>query len=134
VFGSTDEKGTATKIVDFASDAFGMVKDARDKGIAKNLSLTVGNAEMVLDIGGGFLEVEGRKVIANADALVEGFIGSKAEFVGEVGLTEQDEGERGSGIHIVVEQEAKLVKEFRRQQMSFVNDEKNETAFASEVG
>jgi hypothetical protein len=44
---------------------------------------------------------------------VEGFVRSEAELVSQVGLAEEDEGDQRSGIHLVVEQEAQLVKEFR---------------------
>ena len=72
-------------------------------------------------------------MVADGDALVEGFIGRKTELVSQVRLAEKDEGERRSGIHLVVEQEAELVKELRGQEMSFVDDEEDETTSARQV-
>ena len=40
------------------------------------------------------------------DALVEGFVGRKAQLVSQVGLAEKDEGDQRSRIHLVVEQHA----------------------------
>jgi hypothetical protein len=43
---------------------------------------------MMLDVGGGLLEVEGRELVADGDALVEGLVGGEAELVGQVRLTD----------------------------------------------
>jgi hypothetical protein len=47
-------------------------------------------------------------------------------------LTDENEGEEGVGIEIVVEEEAKLVKEVSGQEVGLVNDEEGETIFASQ--
>ena len=88
---------------------------------------------MVLDVACGLFEVEGFEVEADGDALVEGLVGSEAELVGQVGLTEEDEGDEGSGVHLVVEQEAELVKEFGGQEVGFVDDEEDVAALAGQV-
>ena len=59
-------------------------------------------------------QVTGLEVVANGDVLVEGLVGSKAEIVGQIRLTEKHQGDVGIGIHFLAEQEAQLVKEFRR--------------------
>ena len=89
---------------------------------------------MVLDVPGGLFEVERTEVVADSNALVKRFVGGKAEPVGQVGLTEKDEGEQGGGIHLVVEQKAKLIKDVVREQVCFVDDEEDGTAFAGQVG
>jgi hypothetical protein len=73
-------------------------------------------------------------VVADGDALTEGFEGGETELVGEEGLAEEDEGEEGSGIHVVVEEETELVEEWRGEEMGFVDDEEDEAALAGEVG
>jgi hypothetical protein len=88
---------------------------------------------VVLDVSGGLFQVEGSEVVADGDALVEGFVGRKAEFVSQVGLAEEDEGQRGSGIHVVVEQEAELIQEVRGEEMCFVDDEEDVAALAGQV-
>jgi hypothetical protein len=110
-FSSAKEKCATTKIVDLAGDAFGVVVDGAEEAIAEDRPLASGDAEMVLDVGGGFLQVKGFEVKADGDALVEGFVGSETELVGQVGLAKEDEGDQGSGIHLVVEQEAELVEQ-----------------------
>jgi hypothetical protein len=72
-------------------------------------------------------------VITDSDTLVESFVGSKAQLVGQVGLAEEDKGDQRSRVHLVVEQEAQLVKEFRWQEVRFVDDEQDVAALAGQV-
>ena len=109
----TQEESIAANIVDLAGHSLGVIIDTTDETVAKDLVLAANDAEMVLDVTGGFLEVEGAEMVTNGDALVESLVGGKAQLVGQVGLTEEDEGEQGGGIHLVVEQEAELVEELR---------------------
>ena len=113
VLGSAQEESAAANIVDLAGHSLGVIVDATDETVAKDLVLAASDAEMVLDVTGGLFEVEGAEMVTDGDALVESLIGSEAQLVGQVRLAEQDEGEQGSGIHLVVEQEAKLVEELR---------------------
>ena len=111
--GSTQEEGSATDVVDLAGHALGVVVDAAEKAIAEELALILGDAEVVLDVASGLLQVEGFEVKTDGDALMEGLVGGKTEFVGQVGLTKKDEGDEGSRVHVVVEQEAELVEQLR---------------------
>ena len=70
--GDTEEESAAAKIVDPASDAFGVIVDSTDKAIAKDLSLGTGDTEMVFDVASGFFDVEGRDVETDSNTLVEG--------------------------------------------------------------
>jgi len=73
--------------VDLAGDALGVVVDAAEETVAEELALVARDAYVELDVAGGFFEVKGSGVVANGDALVEGFVGSEAEFVGQVSVT-----------------------------------------------
>ena len=94
--GSAQEKGTATDVVDLAGHALGMVVDAAEKTVAEELALILGDAEVMFDVTGGLLQVEGFEVEANGDALgpvaqghralMERLVGSQAEFVSQVRL------------------------------------------------
>ena len=108
VFSGPQKQGSATDVVDLASDAFSVVKEGGDKTVTEELTFKSGDAEVVFDVSGGFLEVEGGEMIADGDALMKGVVGGEAEFVSQVRLTEQDQGQVGSGVKIVVEQEAEL--------------------------
>ena len=103
LLGSAEEESGAAEVVDLASDALGVIVDGGEEGVGEEGVLATGDAEMVLDVGGGLLEVEGFEVVTDGDALMEGLKGSEAELVGEVRLAKEDEGKQGSGIHIVVE-------------------------------
>ena len=70
--------------------------DEGEEAIGEDGVLAAGNAEVVFDVGGSFLEVEGFEVVADGDTLMEGFVGSEAELVSQVGLTEQDESQERS--------------------------------------
>jgi hypothetical protein len=133
VFSSAEKEGGATDIVDVTSDTFGVVKEVGDEAIAEELMLIAGDAEVVLDVGRGFFKVEGRELVTDSEALMQGAIGGKSECLSQVGLTEEDEGELRGGVEVVVEQEAELVKEVRGEEVSFINDEQEERAFAGQV-
>jgi hypothetical protein len=133
LLGSAQEQGIATEVVDLASNALGVVVGTAEEAVAKELALEARDAHVVLDVPGGLFQVKGSEVVADGDALVEGFVGGKAELVGQVGLAEEDEGDQRSRIHLVIEQEAQLVKEFRWQEVRFVDDEQDVAALAGQV-
>jgi hypothetical protein len=145
---SAEEESRATEVVDLARNALGVIVDEGketigEDGVAATRLLgplrgrftnsTTGDTEMVLDIGGRFLEVERFEMVANSNALVEGFEGRETELMSQVGLAEKDEGEQRSGIHLVVEQKTELIEEVVREQVSLVDDEKDEATLAGEV-
>jgi len=134
VFSGAEQEGTATDVVDLAGDAFGVVIDTGEEAIAKDLVVRASDPQVVLDVGDGFQKIKGLELVADGDALLEGLIGGEAEEVGQVGLTEQDQGEQGGGVHLVVEQEAELVEDVRRQAMGLIKDEQEGTALAGQVG
>ena len=107
----TQEKGAAANIVDLAGHALGVIVDATDETVAKDLVLTASDTEVMLDVTGGLFEVERAEVITDSDTLVESLVGSEAQLVGQVRLAEKNEREQGGGIHLVVEQETELVKD-----------------------
>jgi hypothetical protein len=127
------DKRNATEIVDLTSDAFGEFVNGIEKTVAKNSPLAAGDEEMVLDVSDGGLQVEGREVKGDANALAEGVEGSKAEFVGQVRLAEEDEHETRSGVHLRVEQKTKLVEEVRGELVGLINDEQGTAALTEGV-
>jgi hypothetical protein len=94
-----------------------------EKTIAEDSSLAAGDEEMVFDVADGGLQVERREVKRDANALTQGIEGSKAEFEGQVRLTEEDENEAGGGVHLGVEQEAELFEQIRGELVGLINDE-----------
>jgi len=58
-----------------------VVVDAAAGTVAKELALVASDAHVVLDVPDGLFEVKGPEVVADGDALVEGFVGSEAELV-----------------------------------------------------
>ena len=58
-----------------------MVVSAAEETVAKEMALVARDAQVVLDVPGGLFEVKESEVVADGDALVEGFAGSEAELV-----------------------------------------------------
>ena len=131
--GGAEEQGGATNIVDVTGAAFGVVKEVGDETVAKELTLIAGHAQMVFDVGGGFLKVERGELIPNGEALVEGEVRGEGEFVSQVGLAQEDEGELGGRVEILIEQETELVEDVRGQLVSLIEDEEEEAAFAGQI-
>ena len=113
VLRGAQKEGTAANIVDLAGHSLGVIVDATDETVAKDLVLTASDTEVMLDVTGGLFEVERAEVITDSDTLVESLVGGEAQLVGQVRLAEKNEREQGGGIHLVVEQEAELVEELR---------------------
>jgi hypothetical protein len=133
VFSGAEEESGAAEVIDEPGDALGVVIESGEEGIGEELVVVADEAEMMFDVAGGLLEVEGREGVADGDALVEGLIGGKAEFVEQVRLSHEDESEKGVGIHLIVEEEAELVEEVGGEEVSFINDEEGEALFAGQV-
>jgi len=133
-FGHAEQEGVAAEVVDLAGDALGVVIDGGDETVAEELVGGAGDAEMMFDVSEGLLEVKGAEVVADGDALVEGLVRGEAEELGQVRLAEQNQGEQGGGVHVIVEEEAELVEDVWGQAMGFIEDEQEITALASQVG
>ena len=127
------EQGGATNIVDVTRPAFGVLKEASNETVAEELTLITGHAQMMFDVGGGFLKVERGKLITNGETLVEGEVRGEGEFVSQVGLAQEDEGELGGRVEILIEQETELVEDVRGQLVSLIEDEEEEAAFAGQI-
>jgi hypothetical protein len=133
VLSGAEEEGGATEVVDLAGDTFAVVVDASDEAVAEDGILAACHAQVMLDVACGFLQVEGFEVKADGNALVEGLVGGEAEPVREVRLSQEDEGDRGSGVHVVVEEEAELVEEVWGQEVGLVDDEEDMASLAGQV-
>ena len=87
VFSDGQQESTATDIVDLARDPLGVVVEAGDKTLAKDLILRAGHAQLMFDVGDGLLEVKGAEVVTDGDPLMEGLVGGEAKELGQIGLT-----------------------------------------------
>ena len=111
-----------------------MFVQSGEEGIGEKLVVAGSKTEVMFDVGECFFKVKRGEGVANGNALVEGLVGGEAKFGIEVGLTDEDEGEQGMGIEIVIEKETELVKEFSGQEVGFIDDEQGEAIFAGEGG
>ena len=134
VFSCAQQESTATDIVDPAGDTLGVVIDTGEEAIAEDLVLRASDAQMMFDVGDGLLEVKGAEVVTDGDALMKGLVGSEAKEVGQIRLAEQDQGEQGGGVHLVVKEKAELVEDVGRQAMGFIDNEQEIAPLAGEIG
>ena len=72
-FGETDEQAIETDAIELAGDAVAELVSDSDEIVSEGETLSAGDAPMVLDVGGGLGEVKGWDVVAEVNALVEGF-------------------------------------------------------------
>ena len=91
--GSTEQESSAADVVNLARDALGVIRDAGQETVAEDLGLGAGDAEMMLDVGDGFLEVKGTEMVPDGDTLVESLVRRETEELGQVRLPEQDQGQ-----------------------------------------
>jgi hypothetical protein len=106
VVGAGGEQGGEAEVVDGAGFAAAVGVDEGDGVVAEEGVAASGDGEVVADVAGGFVSGHAGHVVTDADALVESGEDAEAHFDGEVGLAEQDGGERGAGIEAVICQEA----------------------------
>ena len=109
-----------------------MFVQSGEEGIGEKLVVAGSKTEVMFDVGECFFKVERGEGVANGNALVEGLVGGEAKFGIEVGLPDEDEGEQGMGVKIVIEEKAELVEEFSGQKVGFINNENGEAVFAGE--
>ncbi len=134
LFNGAKKERSAADVVDQARRPFGVMMKFGHEIIGEELALRAGDAEVMFDISGGFFKVKRRQGIAQGDALIERLVGGKAQFGVQIGLADEDESEKGGRVEIIVEEEAKLVKDVRGEEMGFVNDEKGEAIPSASSG
>jgi hypothetical protein len=134
VFGDAEQESAATDIVDLAGDPLGVVVETGDKTLAEDLILRAGHTQLMFDVGDGLLKVKGTEMVTDGDPLMEGLVGGEAKELGQIGLTEQDQGEQGGGVHLVVEEKAELVEDVGGQAMGFIDNEQEIASLASQIG
>ena len=71
VLRGAQEESAATNIVDLAGHSLGVIVDATDEAVTKDLDLAASDAEMVLDVTSGLFEVKGAEMVTDGDALVK---------------------------------------------------------------
>ena len=98
-------------MVDAARDPLGVFKDAGDGIVGEEgASRETGDLDVVADVADGLLEIEGREVIADGEALVEGLVDGKTQSGAEVRVTDEQQGGEGLGIHLGGEEETQLLE------------------------
>ena len=86
--------------------------------------------QMMLDVSDAVLQVEGWQMVANRQALEEGLVSRQAQQVTQVGLPHQDKGGQRLTVHLVGQEQSKLLKSLGGQKMGFIDDQEGEALFA----
>ena len=134
VFSKANEQAVEADAIELASDAVAELMSGVDESIRERAALHANRPQVMFDVGGRLSQVEGWDVIADLDALVEGFEALEMEGVAQFGLADKNEGEGRSGVHVGVEPEAQFVQQAVAEQVSFVDDDQGATAALGEVG
>src|SRR5258708_7109398 len=82
-----------------------------------------GEGEVVAQVAGGFLQGHAGHVVADGDALVEGGEDTELDFPPEGGLADEQAGEQGGGVHVVVGEHADAFQLVVFEQVGFVDDQ-----------
>jgi len=134
VFSKANEQAVEADAIELASDAVAELMSGVDESIRERAALHANRPQVMFDVGGRLSQVEGLDMIADLDALVEGFEALEMEGVAQFGLADKNEGEGRSGVHVGVEPEAQFVQQAVAEQVSFVDDDQGATAALGEVG
>jgi hypothetical protein len=88
VLGEANQQAVEADAIELASDTVAELVSGRDEGVGEGATLGAGGAHMVFDVIGRLGQVEGWDVVANLDALVEGFEAFELEGVAQFGLAD----------------------------------------------
>ncbi len=106
----------------------------RNGVVGKELGLSAGDVEMMGDIGGNVIALEGGEVAAAHDARSEGPGSVEEELVDEGGLSREDHGEEGSGVGVDLGEGMELGEDIEAEVVSFVDDKDRDLLLGGEVG
>src|SRR6266508_4442128 len=120
--GEGGDQGLDGEVVDRAGDAAAGLVHQAEGVVAEQGVAAAGELEVVLDVGHGLREVHAVQVEPQGHALVEGGQGADLQPPPQGGLAQQQAGERGVGVHVVVGEHADLLQLLGGQQVGLVDD------------
>src|SRR3990172_1797979 len=96
------QEGGGADLVDASGQAFGIVEEAGDGIVGEDGTGGVaGDADLVLDVGEGFGQVQGPEMVADGEALGERLVDGQAEGAAEVRVADQQDGGQGGAVPLV---------------------------------
>src|SRR6516225_8179800 len=101
--GGGDEGGEAD-VVDGPGLAAGGLVDLGDGVVGEQVGGAAGGFEVVADVAGGLVAGHALHLVSDGDPLVEGGQDAELDVVPQGRLADQDGGERGAAVHLVVGQ------------------------------
>ena len=121
---SGDVHGGFGESVENSGDAIGQFMDELDCRRGEDLGVGAGLVEVVSEVKGCVLWVEGVKVDIEGDALAQGFVDLKAESLVDQGISAgEDEGAVVSGIGAMMNQEAEDVGGGQFETFGFIEND-----------
>ena len=112
--------------VDLARQAARALEQGFDGGVLEQGEFAAGKAEAVLDIGVDLVATEPGEMVADDEALAEGFVHGHRQPPPELGQPDEDEAHALLGIHGEVGQEAEVLEDVVAQMVGLVDDEDGE--------
>jgi hypothetical protein len=130
--GGDAESGGGEAIGVAEGAAGGLVED-RESVCGKDIFGGTDASEASANVVGGVVGEEASECETVMDAGVEGTIASEPEPVFQVGKSDEDEGEEGLGIPLVVEEDMEVVERVLMEQMGLIDEEDGAYALLGEI-
>ena len=124
----TTGKGTCT-----TKQSTRALMDRRDGFIAEEVLLTPGDLQMMGEVGGHVITLQGLEVSSSHDAGREWARGVEQELVHEGCLAAQDHGQQRAGIEIALSQGMEFGEDFQTHQMGLVDEKQGDLLLGGDV-
>ena len=127
-----EAEGVGGEAVEVAHGALGgLVQESECVGV-EEVAVAAGAMEAEAEVFCGVAGKEGLDAEAGVEAGVERAVLAEGESVGELGESDEDQGQEGLGVPFVVEQDVKVVEGVLVQEVGFVEQEDGVGALGGE--
>ena len=122
-------EGGGADLVDAAWQTLGEIENSRQGIIGEERTGVVTSGPDVMpDVAERLGQIERAEVIADGQALVEGFMDREVKRAMQRGMADQDDGGQGLAVHLVREQESQGFEQGGFKQMRFIQDHERQAA------
>ena len=133
LFEGGEAEGVGGEAVEVSHGAVGgLMQEGQGVGV-EEVAVAAGAAEAEAEVVGGVAGEERVDAQAGVEAGEEGAVFAQGESVGELGESDENQGQQGLGVPFVVEQDVQVVEGVLVQEMGFVEEEDGVAAFGGEL-
>src|SRR6185437_6081727 len=117
------DEGGDGEVVDAPGLPSGGLVDLGDGVVGEQVAVAAGQGQVVADVAGGLGGGHAGHLVADGDPLVEGGEHAELDHAAQGGLADQDGGERGPAVHVVVGEHPDRLQLGVVQQVGLVDDD-----------